>query len=252
MAFELRNLLYCAGVIVCLGLLFSAIPSAIVAPLTTTPTVPGMVPTIELSTFAETDSVVDNYTYFTDGGDDYRYYSFSLGGKSWVARINNDSVGPAYTAKWLQVGIKRTFLGFWVNTDWLTFANGSGYSRGNNLTLSEMNIDDNQPPTSYVKYNLAFLENPVDSLTLYISSLDETYYDASNAFERRSAYLIFGFGVSNETVDLGGGLGFFLSLLTFQTPSVHPWVNVLAWVVIGVPIAYVVFELLRSLIPFLS
>lgn len=252
MAFELRNLLYCAGVIVCLGLLFSAIPTEITDPLTTVPTVPGLVPTFELSAFAETQGVVDNYTYFADGLDGFRYYSFVLGGKSWVARIDNDSVGPSYNAHWLQVGIKRTFLGFWVNTDWLTIINASGYSRGNNLTVTEMNIDDNQPPTSYVKYNLAFAENPTDSLTLFISSLDETYYDASNAFERRSAYLIFGFGVSNETLDMGSGLGFFISLLTFQTPNIHPWVNVLAWVVIGVPIAYVAFMALRSLIPFLG
>lgn len=252
MAFEMRHLLYCAGVIVCLGLLFSAIPSAVISPLTTTPTVPGMVPTVELSVFAETDDTINNYTFFTDGEDGYRYYSFTLGGKSWVARINNDSVGPAYTAKWLQVGVKRTFLGLWVNTDWLLFMNASGYSRGDNLTVTEMNIDDNMPPTSYVKYQLAFEENPADSLTLFVSAYDETYYDASNAFERRVAYLIFGYGVSNETVDLGSGLGFFLSLLTFQTPNIHPWINILAWVIIGVPISYVIFELLRSLIPFLS
>lgn len=251
MGLEMRHLLYVAGVIICAGLLFSTIPSEISEDLTTTPTVPGLVPTFEMATFAETDWAVDNYTYFSDGGDGFRYYAFDLGGKSWVARIDNDSVGPAYTAHWLQVGIKRTFLGFWVNTDWLAFSNGSGYSRGENLTVSEIDTDDNYPPSSYVKYSVVFEENPSDAITVYISSLDETYYDASNAFERRSAYLIFGLGVDNETAP-NAGLGFFLQLLTFQTPNINPWVNILLWVGVGIPTAYAVFLLIKSLIPFLG
>lgn len=184
-----------------------------------------------LSDFSE----AENYTSsaFTLG-----IYAYDLGDYSWLA---GHSAAPAFS-----VGAKETFFGLWFGgMSYCDFVSQGGTDRGISLSLDEIETDAEE---GTVRYNLIFEDNGNSGGGFVVYWNTTTYTDSSDAWDNDELYLLHGIGFTAST----NIASLLLSLLFLQVPSIPYLLNVILVSPLWASIIYVVWFIIKSMIPLLG
>ena len=166
-------------------------------------------------------------------------YEYVLGGRTWVC------VG---TVGGFGIGAKVFFAGFlWLGgIDLVKFISSEGVDRGTGLTFPEIETDSTD---GYIGYEMLYVDNghAAGSFIVYWNSTE--YTDPLDAWNNDVIYLMHGVGLeSTAVIDIGSLL---LDLLTLQIPQVPLLINVLIAVPIWASIIYLIWFIIKEMIPFI-
>ena len=165
-------------------------------------------------------------------------YEYDLGGRTWVC------VG---TVGGFGIGAKVFFAGFlWLGgIDLIKFISSEGVDRGTGLTFPEIETDSTD---GYIGYEMLYVDtgSAAGSFIVYWNST--LYSDPSDAWDNDVIYLMHGVGLeSTAVIDIASLL---LDLLTLQIPQVPLLINVLIAVPIWASIIYLIWFIIKEMIPF--
>jgi hypothetical protein len=180
-----------------------------------------------------TDSV-----YFCRANFSYWTYSYDLGGKSWIC--GTDDVGFNVAAKVLIGGI------LWLGgMDICKFITPAGLDRGTYLTIAEIEEDATD---GSIRYSLQY-DTSGNSAGGFVAYWNTTACaTAALAWPANALWLLHGVGIEETaTMNIGALL---VSLLLLQLPDVPLLVNVLIAVPIWAGIVYIIWFLIKEMIPF--
>lgn len=166
------------------------------------------------------------------------FYTYDLGGRTWLCLGS----GTGFA-----LGAKVLFAGFlWLGVlDQVKFVSPEGVDRGEELLFPEITTDADE---GTISYELLYTDsgNAAGSFIVYWNTTE--YTDPSNAWGNDSLYLMHGVGLeSSAVIDIGSLL---LDLLTLQIPEVPLLVNVLLAVPIWATIVYLIWFIIKEMIPF--
>lgn len=164
-------------------------------------------------------------------------YEYSLGGKDW--RCN-------YFVTLFSLASKVYFWFLWLGqTDSVNFVSDNGTDRGPVLSLIEIDSDDVDGVAKYTITNIV----SGDSAGSFIVYWNTTAYaDPEDAWDNNVLYLIHGIGfTTTATNDIGSLL---VGLLFLQLPDVPVIINVLLVTPIWASIIYVLWYVIKEMIPF--
>lgn len=231
MASEQRGFVFGLTFIVIFSTLLATIPTDLQGmgdtPDMVTPLDPSLV-----SGFADSE----NYTKDAYSSGQYVY---SLGSRDWIA-THNGVVELGLFAKVYIVGV------FWLgHTDQCKFISSDGINRGTLLALTEITTDAEDGTHRYsIEYN--DIGGSAGSLVVYWNITE--YPAIADAWGNDSLYLLHGVGFENTATNNIGNL--IVSLLLLQLPNVPLLVNVLLVVPIWASIIYILWFLIKEMIPF--
>ena len=179
------------------------------------------------------DSVDFTRTDFTN-----YFYAYDLGGWKWQC----GSAGTSFVVsrKVLIAGI--LWLGQLKETEFMLY---NRTSRGTTLTMSEIEGDADD---GTVRYSLEYVDNGNDAGGFVVYWNTTTYSNPTDAWNADKLYLLHGIGLgSSATSNIGALL---VSLLLLQLPDVPVLVNVLIATPIWACIVYVLWYVIKEMIPF--
>ena len=230
---EMRGFVFSLIFIVVFATLLSSIPAGLQgtgeSPDTVIPIDPSLV-----TGFSESETYTrDNFT-----GLEYEY---SLNSLSWVA-LYIDGV--------LSLAAKVLTLGFWLghlNPCKFVSAGKTPIDRGTELALTDITTDAED---GAIRYALQFVlsGDSAGSLVAYWNTT--TYDNATQAWNNDELYLLHGVGFDTSATTNIGAL--IVSLLLFQLPDVPVLVNMFLAVPIWACIVYVLWYVIKEMIPFLG
>ena len=167
------------------------------------------------------------------------WYQYDLGGRSWV--IYKYDTYFLLRAKVLIFG----FLWFGQIDD-CKFVSSTGEDRGTELAFTEIESD---ATNGTIRYTLTFITdgNSAGGFVLYWNTT--AYSDPSDAWDADKLYLLHGVGISETATANIGAL--IISLLLIQLPDVPVLVNMFLAVPIWACIVYVLWYIIKEMIPFL-
>lgn len=186
-------------------------------------------------------------TDFTDG-ENYTKSDFSVivGGFQYAYSLGSD--------QWLCTKIGENFLLaskiiwwiFWFGqTDPVKFVSKSGTDRGTTLTLTEIESDSNDGVSQYTITKSISGDSAGGFIVYWNATL---YSDPSDAWDNDVLYLIHGVDfTTTATNDIGSLL---VGLLFLQLPDVPPLINLFIAVPIWACIIYVLWYVIKEMIPF--
>ena len=215
-------------------IIFSVFLSTIPVGLLGEGTDPDMITAVDpnvVAGFSDTETYQESN--FTTG-----LYEYELGGRTWICGGTGVSFG---------IGAKILFAGFlWLGgLDLVKFVSSEGIDRGQSLLFTEIETDSNE---GTISYELLYVDtgNAAGSFIVYWNST--LYSDPKDAWDNDVIYLMHGVGLeSTAVIDIGSLL---LDLLTLQIPQVPLLVNVLLAVPIWASIVYLIWFIIKEMIPF--
>ena len=227
---EMRGFVFSLIFIIVFSTLFSSIPAGLqgtgASPDTVVPIDPSLVTGF-------TDST--NYTdaAFTSGS-----YEYELDSKYWVALT--DSVSYSLAKKILT-------LGFWLgHLAACKFVSDEGGDRGTSLALTEITADATD---GAVRFSLQFIVTGDDAGALVAYWNSTEYATATLANNDDQLHLLHGIGIDSSATNNIGAL--LVGLLTLSLPDVPVLVNMFLAVPIWACIVYVLWYVIKEMIPFL-
>lgn len=165
-------------------------------------------------------------------------HAYDLGGRSWLC-ISDDT--------YFRVVAKILFFGIlWLGgLEYTKFISKNGVDRGETLTMAEIEAD---ALYGAARYSLQYVESG-NSAGGFVTTWNTTAHATpSSAWMANVLYLVHGVGIDTAaTMNIGVLL---LSLLMLQLPDVPLLVNVLIAVPIWAGIVYVVWFIIKEMIPF--
>lgn len=233
---EMRGFVFSLVFIIVFSTLLSSIPAGLqgtgASPDTVIPVDPSL-----LSGFDETQ----NYTK-SDFTGTVKTFAYSLGSRDWNclwADLTDDFF--AITA------LVYVFGGFWLgHTDPSKFISPDRIERGTTLEISEI-AEDAEDGT--VRYSMIFTTTGEDAGSFLVYWNTTQYTDPQDAMDNDVLYLLHGIGFSlTATTDIGALL---VGLLFLQLPNVPVLVNMFLAVPIWACIVYVLWFIIKEMIPFL-
>ncbi len=164
-------------------------------------------------------------------------YEYTLNSREWVALEDGIS---------LFLAEKILVFGFWLgHVDSCKFISDAGTDRGTALALTEITSDATD---GAVRYNLQFTLRGDDAGAFVTYWNTTTYDNATHAFDNDGLYLLHGIGFdTTATANIGALL---VGLLTFSLPDVPVLVNIFLAVPIWACIAFVLWYVIKEMIPF--
>lgn len=167
------------------------------------------------------------------------FYEYDLGGRTWRCE--------GYDT-YFRLATKVFVFGFlWLGgLDRVKFISPEGVNRGEALLFSEIETDASE---GTISYELLYVDtgNAAGSFIVYWNITE--YTDPKDAWDNDVIYLMHGVGLeSTAVIDIGTLL---LDLLTLQIPEVPLLVNVLLAVPIWASIVYLIWFIIKEMIPFL-
>jgi len=231
MADEMRGFVFAIAFIIIFAALLSAVPADLMGLGETPDMVTPISPSLATD-FAESEWYVeDNLTAFGQ-------YVYTLGAFEWVY---------SYYAGTMQLGAKVLLLGFlWLGQlDSCEFISPDGENRGGVLSITEIESD---APNGTVRYSL-FSIGSGNSLGGFVVYWNITLYaDPADAWTASELYLLHGLGLTESATTNIGAL--IVSLLLLQLPDVPLLVNIILVVPIWASIIYVLWYIIKEMIPF--
>jgi len=232
---EMRGFVFCLIFIIVFSTLLSSTPIGLQGVGSDPDTVIPVDPS-KLSGFDETE----NYTKSAFTGTP-KTYPYSLGGRDWSclwADLTDDFFSIAALVYWFGV--------FWLgHTDPCKFTSPDGVDRGTSLEISEVAEDAED---GIVRYSLLFTTTGEDAGSFLVYWNTTQYTDPQDAMDNDVLYLLHGIGFSTTaTADIGALL---VGLLFLQLPQVPALVNVFLAVPMWACIIYVLWFVIKEMIPF--
>jgi len=236
MASEQRSFIFAVTFIVIFSVLLSTIPTDLqgagAEPDMLIPIDPSLV-----TGFSESETYTyDNFTYYPVG--DYAMYEYDLNSRTW--RVYQIASYFALSAKVLLGG----FL--WLGQmDAVNFISTDGIDRGDELTFTEIEADADD---GTIRYNLQYVTGGTSAGGFVVYWNTTTYATAILAWNDEALYFIHGFGVQDTaSMNIGSLL---ISLLLLQLPDVPLLVNILLVTPIWASIIFVLWYIIKEMIPF--
>lgn len=228
---EMRGFVFSLIFIVIFSTLLSSIPAGLQgleeSPDTVIPVDPSLVTGF---------SVSENYTALEVRGGSYEY---TLDSRTWIA---GDSGGSAIEL------LKKVFVFgvLWLgHIDGCRFTSPDGIDRGSVLALTEMTADAEDGQVRY-SLQLVFSGDSAGSFVIYWNTT--TYNNATLAWNNDELYFLHGIGFDSSATNNIGAL--LVGLLTFSLPDVPVLVNLFLAVPIWACIIYVLWYVIKEMIPF--
>ena len=170
---------------------------------------------------------------------EYGTYEYELNNKNWYCT----NFGSGFT-----LGAKILVFGFlWLGgLEAIKFVSSDGDDRGETLLFTDI---DSDAEDGFESYEMQFVDNG-NAAGTFIIYWDITAYTTSYAAWFVDAlYCIHGVGLeSTAVIDIGSLL---IDLLTLQLPEVPLLVNILIVVPIWAGIVYILWYIIKEMIPFL-
>ncbi len=168
-------------------------------------------------------------------------YDYSLGDKDWTFLMLDGVDNP------LTISAKDYWLGwFWFGAVLsTTFVSLDGEERGADLTMSEIEED---APDGTVRYDMTFEASGEDAGSFVVYWNTTLYTDPLDAWDNDVLHMIHGTGLANTATNNIGAL--LVSLLFLQIPNVPVLVNMFLAVPIWACIIYVLWFVVKEMIPF--
>lgn len=235
MSSEQRGFVFSVVFIVIFAALLSSVPIGLMGPGEEAEAIIPVNPNL-ISDFSESENFTrTDFAYWSPA---LYQYSYDLGGRSWMCFYGADVFSVA--AKVLIGGI------LWLGgLEDCTFISDSGTNRGTGLSFTEIQADADN---GTVRYTLQFTSsgNAAGGFVVYWNTT--TYSTVSDAWTADELYLLHGMGIESTAILNIGTL--LLSLLLLQLPDVPPLVNVLIAVPIWASIVYLIWYIVKEMIPF--
>lgn len=167
------------------------------------------------------------------------FYYYELNGREWVST----GLGAG-----IELYSKILFAGFlWLGgIEPVKFISSEGVDRGSSLLFTEIETDADE---GTISYDMLYVDtgNAAGSFIIYWNST--LYSDPTDAWDNDVIYFLHGVGLeSTAVIDIGSLL---LDLLTLQIPEVPLLVNVLLAVPIWSSIIYLIWFIIKEMIPFI-
>ncbi len=234
MASEMRGFVFSIVFIFVFATLIATIPAGLQGPENAPNTVIPIDPSL-VTGFADSE----NYTTSSFSPAGYMLYSYVYTMSStWDCVTDNVS---SFT-----LGKRVLWLGLYLgHHDWSSFEGPEGQDRGGALTWSEIADDATD---GAVRYSLTL--DSGDSGGAFVVYWNTTEHSSvEDAWDNDELYLLHGIGfASSATADIGALL---VSFLFFQLPEVPILINVLLATPIWACIVFVIWFVVKEMIPFL-
>jgi len=230
MASEQQGFVFAVVFMIVFASLIAAWPAGLQGPEETVQNITPVDPNL-LTDFAE----YENYTKAVVDPS----YDYTLGDRDWTVR---EYLNAFY------LGAKQYLWFLWLGGyDQVKFIASTGTDRGQDLSFTEIEAD---ATNGSIRYSLTYVTTG-DSAGGFVVYWNTTVYsDPEDAWDNNVLYLLHGVGIASTT---GANiLGLLFSLLTLQLPDVPVLVNVLLVTPVWASIIYIVWFLIKSMIPFLG
>ena len=232
MASEQRGFVFAVTFIVIFSVLLSTIPADLQGQGKTPDMVTPLDPSI-ITGFSEGED------YTRTDFDGLGVYTYTKAGRDWLCVTNQTAF--EVSAKILIFGV------LWLGAiDACEFITSDGIDRGQTLTLDEITTDAED---GIIQYLVKFTGTGGSAGGFVVYWNTTTYANPSDAWTGDELYLLHGFGIQETaTADIGALL---VSLLFLQLPDVPLLVNVLLVTPIWASIIYILWFIIKEMIPFL-
>ncbi len=143
------------------------------------------------------------------------------------------------------VGAHALFLGIWLGgVSWTNFVSDNGTNHGNTISFSDL---ENDADDGVVRYTLNYEDsgNSAGGIVFYWNTT--TYDNSTHAWDNDELILLHGVGILAST-DIASLL---ISLLFLQLPEVPTIINLLIIAPIWASIIFVLWFIIKEMIPFL-
>jgi hypothetical protein len=164
-------------------------------------------------------------------------YEYNLNDEDWIfsAKLPNA----------ITLSSKVVWLIFVIGYDACTYTSGT-VKRGTILTFDDIETDMEDGLVTYSMIRES--GNAAGDLVIYYNTTD--YESVADAWAAEELYFVHGVGISNTATNNVGAL--LISLLLFQLPDVPFLVNALIAVPIWAVVVYVLWYVIKEMIPFLG
>ncbi len=143
------------------------------------------------------------------------------------------------------VGAHALFLGIWLGgVSWANFISDNGTNHGIDVSFSDL---ENDAADGVVRYTLQYEDTGLSAGGFLFWWNTTTYSDPSDAWDNDDLLLLHGVGLTANT-DIASLL---LALMFLQLPEVPTVVNVLIITPIWASIIFVLWFIIKEMIPFL-
>ena len=151
-----------------------------------------------------------------------------------------------YTSSYFFIGAHTLFLGAWLGGyNWANFINENGTNHGTSVSFTDI---DNDAEDGVVRYTIQYADtgNSAGGFIFYWNTT--TYTGSSNAWDSSELNILHGIGMSADT----NVASLLLSLLFLQIPDVPFLVSLFLATPVWAGVVYVLWFVIKSMIPFLS
>jgi len=234
---EMRGFVFAVVFIVVFGTLLVSIPAGLQGPNEQPSTVIPVDPSF-LTGFSE--SVNYTATAYSEIATNLYYYDYTFASRNWRSHTDNDTM--------LTLAEKVGFLGIlWFGgLDECTFKTQVGQiDRGTQLDFDEIDEDAEE---GIVRYSLTFSDSGESAGGFVVYWNSTKYSSVNDAWDNDEAYLIHGVGFQESATTNIGAL--IVSLLFLQLPDVPVLINVFLAVPIWACIVFVLWFIIKEMIPF--
>ncbi len=143
------------------------------------------------------------------------------------------------------IGAHALFLGIWLGgVNWANFISDNGTNHGLEVSFSDL---ENDADDGVVRYTLRYDDSGLSAGGFLFWWNTTTYSDPSDAWDNDNLLLLHGVGLTANT-DIASLL---LALMFLQLPEVPTVVNVLIITPIWASIIFVLWFIIKEMIPFL-
>lgn len=231
---EQRTFVFAVTFIIVFSALIGSIPVDFQGQGATVETVIPVNPNL-LSDFADTEEF--DKTDFSGIGSLYYVYDLPVGGTTFECNYYDND---------FSVGAHTLFVGIWLGGySWTNFYSDNGTNHGLTVSFSDL---ENDAEDGVVRYALKYEDtgNSAGGFVFYWNTT--TYSDPSDAWDSDKLYLLHGIGITAST-DIASLL---LALMFLQLPEVPTLVNVLIITPLWGAVIFVLWFIIKSMIPFLG
>lgn len=165
------------------------------------------------------------------------YYEYNLASRDWIAATDEIQ---------FELSAKVYFFFLWLGQiDQCKFMSPDGIDRGTDVSFTEMDSDAND---GAIRYSMQFTTSGKAAGALVVYWNATTYSTSSDAWDNDELYMLHGVGIeSTATNDIGALI---ISLLLLRLPEVPTLVNLFLAVPIWACIIYVLWFIIKEMIPF--
>lgn len=165
------------------------------------------------------------------------YYEYNLANRDWIAATDEID---------FELAAKVYFFFLWLGqVDYCKFTSPDGVERGTVLSFVDIDSDADD---GAVRYSMQFSTSGAAAGAFVCYWNTTTYSNSSLAWDAAELYMLHGVGIeSTATNDIGALI---ISLLLLQLPEVPTLVNVFLAVPIWACIVYVLWFIIKEMIPF--